>query len=77
MARRHHAPRRLPTRDDIAPMDIELDELDGLDDDFDDVDFDALYGAPGRSNPRRGGAIRLPHDWMDFDYGGGVEVDWR
>ena len=76
MAKRRTASRRPAAREDALPMDIELDDFgDGLDDDEDDLE--SSYAAPRRAGSRRGAASRLPHDWADFDYGGGLDDGWR
>ena len=70
MASRKRTARRSARRDGAPALDV---ELDGVDDAFDDDadDLDALYGAGGRAR------ARLPHDWTDFDYGDGLDADWR
>ena len=72
MASRKKTYRRSTRSDDALPPDA---ELDGLDDDEDDLH--ELYGGAGRGASGRTRARNLPHDWADFDYGGGLDADWR
>ena len=76
MASRRKTPLR-PTDDDVPPTDAGADDFD---DAFDDDDeFESAIGGGARRSTRGAGrgARSLPHDWADFDYGGGVDNDWR
>ena len=73
MASRKRTARRSTRRDDALPLDVELDDIGDAFDDEDDLD--ALYGG-GRASGGRARAS-LPHDWADFDYGDGLDADWR